>query len=113
MDARHPALHQLGEPRRFTQILVLLQVLDDLTQRPLRAPDGVRFEADRRVFHVDRADPFAARFDDVLAPVGDPHEPVGVDRRDIAGMEPAIGLDRGGGRLLILEIAADDPRPPY
>ena len=30
----------------------LLQVLDDLTQRPLRAPDGVRFEADRRVFHV-------------------------------------------------------------
>ena len=63
----------------------------------------------RGVFQIDRADPLAAGFDDVLAPVGDPHKAVGIDRRDIAGMEPAIGLECGGGRLLILEIAADDP----
>ena len=48
----------------------------------------------RDVFQRDRADPFAARLDHVLRPVGDFHEPVGIDRRHVAGGEPAIGIER-------------------
>ena len=43
---------------------------------------------------VDRADPLAARLDDVLAAVGDLHVAVGIDRRDVAGGEPAVGVAR-------------------
>ena len=44
----------------------------------------------RDVLEVDRADPFAAGLDDVLAAVGDLHVAVGVDRGDVAGREPAV-----------------------
>ena len=50
--------------------------------------------ADRGVLEVDRADPFAARLDDVLRPVDDPHIAERIDRRDVAGIEPAVGVDR-------------------
>jgi hypothetical protein len=45
----------------------------------------------RGVLEVDGADPFAARLDDVLRAVGDLHEAVLVERRDVARGEPAVG----------------------
>ena len=41
------------------------------------------------VLHVDGADPFAARLDDILAAIGDPHIAIGVDSGHIARGEPA------------------------
>src|SRR6185503_7133140 len=58
------------------------------------------------VFQLDRADPFAARFDHVLGTVGDLHVSVLVDRGDIARVEPAIGIDRVTSLPV---IALDDP----
>ena len=37
-----------------------------------------------------RADPLAAGLDDVLRAVGDAHVALGVDRHDVAGLEPAV-----------------------
>src|SRR5499427_9010733 len=62
----------------------------------------------RNVFQVDRADPLAARLDDVLAAVGDLHETVRIDRRHIAGWEPTVHKRIAA---FALEIAGDDPRP--
>ena len=46
----------------------------------------------RDVLQRDRADPFAAGLDHVLRAVGDLHEAVGIDGRDVAGGEPAVGV---------------------
>ena len=48
-----------------------------------------------------------------LLPVGQLQIAVRVDRRDVAGMEPAVRLDRSRGRLRVLVIGADDPRPAH
>ena len=71
----------------------------DDQQRPL-APVRVRHRdhrglgdvgmRHRGILEVDRADPLAARLDHVLAAVGDLQVAVGVDRRDVAGVEPAV-----------------------
>ena len=45
----------------------------------------------QQVLHVDRADPLAARLDQVLGAVGDAHVAVRVDRRHVAGAQPAVG----------------------
>ena len=50
---------------------------------------GVR---DGDVLQRDRADPLAARLDHVLGAVGDLHVAVGIDGRDVAGGEPAVGV---------------------
>ena len=49
---------------------------------------GVRHQ---QVLHVDRADPLAARLDQVLGAVGDAHVAVRVERGDVAGAQPAVG----------------------
>ena len=64
--------------------------------------------ANRRILEFDRADPFAARFDDVLGAIGDLHRAVGMENGDVAGVEPAVGV---GGILFGLEVALDDPQP--
>src|SRR6185312_1625496 len=69
--------------------------------------------AHRRVLDVDRADPFAAGLDDVLAAVDDLHIALLVDRRDVAGAEPALVVEGRRARRLIVEIAADDPRAAH
>ena len=43
--------------------------------------------------------------DDVLLAVGDRDEAVGVDLRDVARVEPAVGVEHGRGRLGILVVA--------
>ena len=50
--------------------------------------------ADGDVLQIDRRDPFAAGLDHVLRAVGDLHVAVGVDRGDVAGGEPAVGVER-------------------
>src|SRR3546814_10811202 len=61
--------------------------------------------ADRGVFELDRADPFAARLDHILRAVGDLHHAVGVQHRDVAGVEPALTV-RGLG--IGLEIRSEE-----
>ena len=61
---------------------------------------------DGDVFKLDRADPFAAGFDNVLGSVADRHIAVAVQRRHIAGCEPAI-LQKV--LILHLEIAVQHP----
>jgi hypothetical protein len=46
------------------------------------------------------------RDDDVLHAVGDAEVPVGVDRADVAGVQPALGVDRLGGLLGLVQVAA-------
>ena len=62
--------------------------------------------ADSGIFQLDRADPFAARFDDVLGSVGNLHAAIRVEAGDIAGVEPAVLVRRW---CIGLEIAIDDP----
>src|SRR3546814_14249333 len=65
---------------------------------------------DRGIFELDRADPFAARLDDVLGTVGDLHDTIRVEDSDIAGVEPVVDAHRRS--RLVLEILPDHPRPP-
>ncbi|TSE37786.1 hypothetical protein Tfont_00784 [Tepidimonas fonticaldi] len=58
------------------------------------------------VFDVDRADPLAARLDDVLAAVGDLHIPVGVDGGHVAGRKPPV---HQRARFVAAVVVADHP----
>src|SRR3546814_2018800 len=58
------------------------------------------------VLDVDRTDPLAARFDYVFAPIGDAHEAIGIDRRNVTRVEPAIAIQRG---LFVAKISFDHP----
>ena len=69
--------------------------------------------ADRGVLERDRADPLAARADHVLGAVGDLHVAALVDGRDVAGREPALGVERLGARRRVLEIGRGDPGPAH
>ena len=62
--------------------------------------------SNRRIFEVDRADPLAARLDDVLRAIGQPEKAKAVNRADVAGVEPAIAADA----FNIGKIAVDDPQ---
>ena len=59
------------------------------------------------VLDVHRADPFTARLDDVLGPVGDLQVAVFTDGSDVPGAEPAVRPVRS--RFVQFEIAAADP----
>jgi hypothetical protein len=69
--------------------------------------------ADGGILDVDRGDPLATRLDDVLGPVDDSDETVGVDRHDITGAEPAFLVDRRLRSGLVVEIALHDPRASH
>ena len=60
------------------------------------------------VLEIDRADPFSARFDQVLGAVGDAQVALCVDGGDIASAQPAVGSELLRiGRLVV--ITARDP----
>ena len=54
------------------------------------------------------ADPLAAGLDHVLRAIRDPHVALGVDRDDVAGLEPAV-VGEAVGLLAALEVARRDP----
>src|SRR5262245_11746127 len=60
--------------------------------------------------HVDRADPRATRLDHFLGAVGDVQIAVGIDCRDVAGCEPAVGVVCRAS--LEAEVSAAHPRAP-
>lgn len=59
---------------------------------------------------ADGATYFPLEFEHVLFAVGDPQEPVRVDRPDVAGVEPAVRLQRLRRGLRILVIPAHHTR---
>ena len=59
------------------------------------------------VLQVDGTDPFTAGLDDVLGAVGDGHEAVFVQGRDVARVEPVAIVQNAPA--LALEVAAGDP----
>ena len=82
---------------------------------PVADDERLRDEARRlqRVLEVLRRDVLAAGGDDqVLLAVGDLQEAVRVDLADVAGPEPAVVGERGGRRLGILVVAAEDRVAP-
>ena len=61
---------------------------------------------------LDGRDVLARRGDDqLLLAVDDREEAVVVDRADVAGVEPAVGVDQVGGRLRPLVVAGGHDRP--
>ena len=62
------------------------------------------------VLEVGRREVLAARGDDdVLLAAGDRDEAVGVDRAEVAGVQPAV-VDRAERRVVVLVVAAEDVR---
>src|SRR6185437_11475738 len=118
--AEHDALRHLESREMPAAMLDQLAGLDasarfQFDERARRfAPARIGFRDDRRaedrrvtVQHVldfERADVLAARDDDVLRSVADLHVAVGLQHREVAGVEPAAGK-RLVGRRRILEVA--------
>ena len=67
--------------------------------------------ADRDVLEIDGADPLAPRLDDVLGAIDNLHEALGVERGDVAGGKPVVGIEDVSA--LSPEVAGGDPRPPH
>ena len=116
----------LGEARReeLAQLVVRRgRALpeDDDRERPLR-PLLVRDGDDRRlrdrrmaherVLERDRRDPLAARLDEVLRPILHLDEAVGVDRDDVAGLEPAV-VGPAVGAFVGLVVRGRDRGPAH
>ena len=86
--------------------------------RPLLVRDGDdRRLGDRRMAHErvlerDRRDPLAARLDEVLRAVLHLDEAVGMDRDDVAGLEPAV-VRPAVGALVRLEVRRGDRRAAH
>ena len=84
-----------------------------LVARLVGPPDHRRLEDPRMhqdlVFHVDAGDPFPLTLNQVFLAVGDLHIAAFVDRRHVAGSEPAV-LGEGGVGPRVLVVRAARPR---
>ncbi len=94
-DERHA---HLSEPR-----------VGDADHRDLR--DDV--EAEEQVLDLRRGHVEAATDVDVLLPVGDPQRAVVVEHADVAGVQPAVGVDRTSGCFGVVVVAAHHVEPAY
>ena len=65
-----------------------------------------------RVLEVLGRDVPAAGDEDVLLAVGDPQEAVLVDRADVAGVEPAVGVEYLACGFLVLQVTGEDRLAP-
>ncbi len=78
--------------------------------------DGLRDGGDllELALEVLRRDVLAARGDEqLLLAVGHAQEAVGVDLAHVAGVDPALGVQRLAGRLLVPVVALEDVRPAH
>ena len=65
------------------------------------------------VLEHGRGDVLAAGGDqDLLLAAGDPDEALVVDLAEVAGVEPAVGVERLGGRRVVVPVAGEDLAAP-
>src|SRR5437868_1457137 len=64
--------------------------------------------AKQQLLELARVDVLAAADDHVLQPALDRAVAAAIHRAEIAGMQPALGIDGGGGRRVVLEVAVHD-----
>ena len=65
------------------------------------------------VLDLRRRDVLAAGGDDdVLHAIGDGEEAVVVEHADVAGVQPAVGIEGGGGGGRVVEVAEERARAP-
>ncbi len=62
-----------------------------------------------QVFDLHRGDPFAARLDHVLGPIGDVHHAVRIDRGHVPGVEEAIGIQDVATDTFEIAVGDDGP----
>jgi len=94
-----PQLHQQDGPLAPLE----MRAPDDGRERHL----GILVD---QCLDLGRVDPLAARLDQILGAAGDDEIALGVDARQVAGGEPAVGIR---GALLLAEVALDHGRPAH
>ena len=65
---------------------------------------------DEPLLDLDAVDVLAAADDHVLLAVGDEEEALVVEVADVAGVQPAVGIDRLGGGLGLVPVAGHEDR---
>jgi len=73
---------------------------------------GDPLQAGQGLFHLGGVDVESTADVHVLQSVGDPEVAGLVDGSDVAGVQPAFGVDGRGGGLRIVEVAEHDVGPP-
>src|SRR4051794_9889809 len=125
LQALRPVL--LGHALRREELLQLIErqlravVEDDAGTRPLLQA-GVRHSDDRDphdggvlvqdVLHIGDRDVLSAADDHVLRPAGDVQVALGVDLREVAGVEP-VAVEAGPGHLQSLGVAHEEERAAH
>src|ERR1019366_4174687 len=74
---------------------------------------GEALVAEEQVLDLGRVGVDPADDEHVFLPVGDPDVAPVVHDRDVTGVQPAVGVDRGFGLLGLLEVAAHDVVAAY
>ena len=99
---RRPALDRVGVERDERGDEVAVGAVDDELA-------GVGAQALERRLDDRRRDVLAAaRLEQVLLAVGDPQEAPVVDLADVPGVQPALGVERLGGRVGVVVVALHD-----
>ena len=73
---------------------------------PITAACAIARVAQQEVLDLGRVGVEAADDEHVLDAPDDAQVAVGVERAEVAGVQPAVGVDRGRGRLGVVEVAA-------
>ena len=81
--------------------------------RPTTAASATAGCCDEHRLELGRRHLVALVLDELLDAVDEHDVAVVVGAADVAGVQPAVGVDRGGGRLRVVEVAAHDLRPAH
>src|SRR3984957_6574386 len=108
------------EASQFDRIDLATVLQDDKSERTFQ-PFGMRYGdyssfldglvSDQSILQVDRADPLAAGFNQILHPIRNLDVTFAVNRHHISSLEPPVGGPLG--RLITTVIAASDPGAAY